>query len=365
MNEKELKKILAAHKLWLETKGEKGSRANLIGADLIGATLSGANLRRASLSEAHLNGADLSGADLRRADLRRADFMGANLRGANLRATNLRDANLRDANLRVAKYEQAQLVSAINVPREYLLKRNPKNIENEAEIKLQKLKEQLIEKDKLLRDTEISEKERAKITQDREGLNKEQERFENLKKEEANKKIKTAENIKEAISALKKPNEYLNLQIIIQYVLSIIYLILIILCIDFFISYLEGKYSCFASALSPETSTIQWLFYVSPILISFSLVITFINQINIRLKNIFLFNERKRYVDSIDGSLNAVLKINNDDVARGKILDAIDKILEYTIKNSEKMNEPLNFEEKNIEPSLDDYMKDIKAKLLK
>lgn len=46
----ELAIILASHKLWLETGGEQGTRADLYGADLEGAILWGANLTGANLT---------------------------------------------------------------------------------------------------------------------------------------------------------------------------------------------------------------------------------------------------------------------------------------------------------------------------
>ncbi|OVZ96383.1 hypothetical protein CBW53_16000 [Yersinia frederiksenii] len=89
MNLTDLNKILAEHKIWIESYRENGSRA-----DLRGANLRDANLRGADLCDANLRGANLCGADLCGADL-----CGANLRGAYLRGANLRDANLRGANL--------------------------------------------------------------------------------------------------------------------------------------------------------------------------------------------------------------------------------------------------------------------------
>ena len=67
MDKKELERILAEHKRWIETDDMEGSRANLWGADL------------------------------RDADLRNADLWGADLRNADLRNANLRDADLRNA----------------------------------------------------------------------------------------------------------------------------------------------------------------------------------------------------------------------------------------------------------------------------
>ena len=113
VGEEELKRILAAHKKWLESDGKEGKRADLSNAHLSGANLRWANLREANfenanLSEADLHKAGLSGADLRgahlyKANLREADLRGAKLQGAELAKATLREANLHDANLEHAK----------------------------------------------------------------------------------------------------------------------------------------------------------------------------------------------------------------------------------------------------------------------
>lgn len=77
----ELKKILEAHKKWLNDE-EGGERADLRGADLNCADLRNANLRYADLSGANLSGANLSGANLSGANLSGADLRGADLSGA-------------------------------------------------------------------------------------------------------------------------------------------------------------------------------------------------------------------------------------------------------------------------------------------
>lgn len=74
-----IKKVLSNHKLWLETCGKEGMRADLHGADLHGAGLRGADLHGADLRWADLSGADLRGADLRGADLRWANLQWANI----------------------------------------------------------------------------------------------------------------------------------------------------------------------------------------------------------------------------------------------------------------------------------------------
>ncbi len=95
----ELKKILADHKLWLETDGKEGKKADLAETDL----------QRANFRGAKLQGADLQGADLREADLRGANLGGANLQGADLRRANFQDASLDNAILRDANLQDADL----------------------------------------------------------------------------------------------------------------------------------------------------------------------------------------------------------------------------------------------------------------
>jgi uncharacterized protein YjbI with pentapeptide repeats len=59
MKQSELKRVLNQHKLWLDSNGDQGKRA-----DLTGANLTGANLTRAYLIRANLTGADLVGSIL-------------------------------------------------------------------------------------------------------------------------------------------------------------------------------------------------------------------------------------------------------------------------------------------------------------
>ncbi|MDT1068194.1 pentapeptide repeat-containing protein [Providencia stuartii] len=117
MNTDELRKILDEHKVYVESFGESGSKANLIdadlrGANLIGADLSGANLIDADLRGANLIGADLSGANLIGANLIDADLSGANLSGANLIDADLSGANLSGADLSGANLRGADLIDA-------------------------------------------------------------------------------------------------------------------------------------------------------------------------------------------------------------------------------------------------------------
>ena len=77
MNTVELRKILDEHKLWLESYGQHGSRADLRDANLYGADLRDSNLSNADLRAANLCGAELYGADLRDANLYGADLRDA------------------------------------------------------------------------------------------------------------------------------------------------------------------------------------------------------------------------------------------------------------------------------------------------
>ena len=72
MEQSELKEILDQHKLWIETNGAEGKRANLYDANLTGANLTGADLEGANLTGANLTGANLGGADLTGANLTNA-----------------------------------------------------------------------------------------------------------------------------------------------------------------------------------------------------------------------------------------------------------------------------------------------------
>jgi len=104
MDEKELKKILKQHKIWLDDNS-RGKEAYLQHAYLRHANLRHANLQDADLQYADLQYADLQYANLRHADLRYADLRDADLRHADLRYADLQYADLRDADLRHANMD--------------------------------------------------------------------------------------------------------------------------------------------------------------------------------------------------------------------------------------------------------------------
>ena len=113
----DIQKVLEQHKIWVDSNGKEGERADLSDATLINLDLSGVDLRGAQLRDINLSGADLrntnlSDADLTDANLRGAWLMGATLEHANLSETNLSNADLTDANLSSARLMGASLKCA-------------------------------------------------------------------------------------------------------------------------------------------------------------------------------------------------------------------------------------------------------------
>ena len=90
----ELGSILDQHRIWAESGGEEGVRADLSGVNLSHAELTGSNLQGAIFNKARLRGADLSMANLRGASLVQADLRDTNLLGTELRGANLMGATL-------------------------------------------------------------------------------------------------------------------------------------------------------------------------------------------------------------------------------------------------------------------------------
>ena len=74
INKEELNEILKLHKLWLDTHGEEGKRADLSKTDLSYADLTGEDLRYADLNGANLRYADLNGAILSYANLNNVKY---------------------------------------------------------------------------------------------------------------------------------------------------------------------------------------------------------------------------------------------------------------------------------------------------
>jgi len=127
ISKQDLDRVLEEHKVWGNTGGQQGRRANLERVNLVGADLHGvnlaeanlyqcnlskANLQGASLAKANLLGAQMGGANLQKASLWEADLQGARLNLANLQEANLSRANLSSANLREANLQKANCTRA-------------------------------------------------------------------------------------------------------------------------------------------------------------------------------------------------------------------------------------------------------------
>ena len=108
----ELATILASHKLWSESLGEEGIRADLEGVNLESSNLEGVNLEDAWLKGANLKCANLEGANLENADLTDANLYYAELTDANLTGADLSGANLSRANLAGTILENTAVDSA-------------------------------------------------------------------------------------------------------------------------------------------------------------------------------------------------------------------------------------------------------------
>src|SRR6202045_2100171 len=90
----EIERLLAKHRLYLETEYHEGHRANFASAELTGRDFSGLNLRGIKMDRAVLRGANFS-----RAHLQRANLIGAILQEARFDRADLSGARLSEANL--------------------------------------------------------------------------------------------------------------------------------------------------------------------------------------------------------------------------------------------------------------------------
>lgn len=86
--------VLALHKVWLESDGQQGCRADLTDRSLSGAVLCNLNFEKADLRRADLTGADLRNANFRNADLSEAVFDRTDLRGADFSGADFTDLSL-------------------------------------------------------------------------------------------------------------------------------------------------------------------------------------------------------------------------------------------------------------------------------
>lgn len=84
MTQRELDRVIADHRLWLESVGEQGKRADLTGVNLTGLNMSGADMTWAIMSGANLTGLDMTGIDMTGAIMAGAIITGAKFAGTNI-----------------------------------------------------------------------------------------------------------------------------------------------------------------------------------------------------------------------------------------------------------------------------------------
>ena len=111
-----LPEILALHKIWLESDGQRGSRADLSDGIFVGAVLCGMNFERADLRRANFSSADLRNANLRNADLSGAVLVSADLRRADFSGPDLTDISMRDCNAGPATKGLAEALARVAKP---------------------------------------------------------------------------------------------------------------------------------------------------------------------------------------------------------------------------------------------------------
>src|SRR5258708_12123981 len=114
----EIERMLAEHRLYLETEYHQGHRANFSSADLAGRDFSGLNMRGIKMDRAVLTRADFTGAHLQSANLvgalaEQACFDRADLSRAPLTAANLVSSSLEDACLPKDDMEFALMANAV------------------------------------------------------------------------------------------------------------------------------------------------------------------------------------------------------------------------------------------------------------
>jgi hypothetical protein len=97
----EIERMLAEHRLYLETEYHRGHRANFASTDLTGRDFSGLNLRGVKMDRAVLRGTDFTGAHLQR-----ANFVGAILQEACFDRADLSRARLSGADLVFGQFRE-------------------------------------------------------------------------------------------------------------------------------------------------------------------------------------------------------------------------------------------------------------------
>lgn len=117
LTQKEADHIVALHKIWLDSFGESGVRADFSGIiisnlNFNGARLAHADFRNTVANDTNFLGASLVNADMQNASLKNSIFTSANLHRANLKCVLAPSADFRSANLSSADFTCANLIDA-------------------------------------------------------------------------------------------------------------------------------------------------------------------------------------------------------------------------------------------------------------
>jgi hypothetical protein len=315
--------------------------------------LTNANLEDAIFEEVKLINTNFSHANLNKVNILNSNIDLANFEGAEIEKVKIRNYGKKDTPVEEQLFLRDLTPKSDNI-----------NIKTEASFEIEELKKELIEREEQLKLAKESEKE--KISTATKLIEEKLQKTEAILKKERKAQESTKESIEIAITHLQAPNNYLQTQINIQYLLTCIYAVLSIITIVFLFYYIKNNYAEFKALITPETTFLQWFFYSIPIAVCFSFGLTCINQINKRLRNVIYLYEKRRYVDSISGGLKAVQELSeNNKEARARISSVLDEILNNTIILSEKLQKDISQGEKPIENKIPINIKDLKDLLPK
>lgn len=117
---KDLKKVLDAHKTWMDSVlnfGDisSGTRANLSSADLSGMTLEDVHLNCANLNGASFIGAKLNKVTFSRASLKKTSFQGAIIKNCTFHKTDLEGADFTEADITDSSFTDEQKKTAFGL----------------------------------------------------------------------------------------------------------------------------------------------------------------------------------------------------------------------------------------------------------
>jgi uncharacterized protein YjbI with pentapeptide repeats len=109
-----IKEIIAEHRVWVNTLGREGKRADLVGLNLSNVVLDGVQLQAASLQKALLDGASFENGVFTMSDLSDSNACGASFVKADCRGVNFSMSRLDSANMQYADFSSMPISRSIN-----------------------------------------------------------------------------------------------------------------------------------------------------------------------------------------------------------------------------------------------------------